>query len=898
MTIESRAMCKAALPLRRPALLLAVACLTLVSLATLPAAAQPDLEPPSTGSLWEIDHALLRLGQHTRLLMIAAHPDDEDTTLLTWVARGLGGEAAYLSLSRGDGGQNLLGPELGEGLGLLRSRELEAARRVDGARQFFSPAYDFGFTRSLDETFERWGEESLLEDSVRVVRLFKPQILMSVFPPTPQAGHGQHQAAGVIAERLLKAAADPDAFPHLLDEGLAPWSIQTFYRSAFFSSEEPDVTFPLGTVDPSTGRSILQIALESRSQHRCQDMGMLQPLGDLDGRLDHVAGQEEDELFGATDNRLAALADLLDEDTLRQRTAERLETVADLAQRTRETLTLQNVGEARINLGEIVRQLRAVHDDLTTAHNEAPKTVGIVHARELVSEKLQIAQQAFVQAARVGLDAVTDRAQIVPSERLDVQAILWNAGPGQLEDLRLEVVSVDGWTLVDTGPVPEERRRFNPKVTEERQLTVELPFKADPTVPYFLRKPRDGDRYDWSTASAEDWGQPFEPPPLFVRFHFTLDGIPITLEREVLQRVRDQARGEVRTPLRAVPALEITVEPDLVVASTAEPRTETLRITLASHAAEPLTVRLELEAPAGGPGHDLSLPEDLTIRPGGTTAVEVPMPLTSDLQPGRYPLRLTAVTENGARYTMAYPTIEYPHVRPTTWPRAAEVEVQVGDIRLPKIGRIGYVRGASDRVPETLGRLGLQVELLDDTTLASGDLSSYDALVIGSRAYEVRPALVTANPRLLDYTRDGGLLLVQYQQYQFVNGDLAPFPLDIRRPHDRITDETAPVRALVPEHRIFHHPNTLEDGDWHGWVQERGLYFAGTWDDVYQPLLALADPGGEEKQGGLLVAPLGSGTYVYTGLAFFRQLPAGVTGAYRLFANLLALASNSEEASP
>ena len=248
-----------------------------------------------------------------------------------------------------------------------------------------------------------------------------------------------------------------------------------------------------------------------------------------------------------------------------------------------------------------------------------------------------------------------------------------------------------------------------------------------------------------------------------------------------------------------------------------------------------------------------------------------------------------AVTSGGDRFDQAIGVIDYEHVRPTALPRRASVDVSAGDINLPRLRRLGYIRGASDRMPEALRRIGLPVEVLSAEALAAEELTSFDAIVVGSRAYEVDPALLRTSPLLLDYARAGGLLIVQYQQYQFVRGGYAPFPLEIRRPHDRVTDETAPVTLLEPEHPAFTVPNRLGEDDWRGWVQERGLYMAGTWDDAYKPLLAMADPGGEEKRGALLVARLGQGHYVYTGLAFFRQLPAGVAGAYRLFANLLAL---------
>ena len=864
--------------------------------ASVEAAPEPTvLEPASSGGFVALDHALARLGTHKRLLVIAAHPDDEDTTLLTWVSRGLGGEAAYLSLSRGDGGQNLIGSELGVGLGLLRSRELESARRVDGARQFFSRAFDFGYTRSLEETLQRWPKEVLLEDAVRVVRQFKPQILMSVFPPTAQAGHGQHQAAGLVAEEIFDLAADPDAFPHLLDEGLAPWKIQTFYRSAFFSSGEADVELPLGTLDPMSGRSILQIALESRSQHRCQDMGSLQPLGDFRGRLAHVRGVRETELFDGSDTRLAAIADLLPVGDLRQSTARDLERVAELAHQARRDLDPGEPTRTTPSLVEMVRRLRGVEEALEASLDGAGASA-VHHALDLVREKRVWAERALAIAAQVLVDAFTDRAEVVPGDEFEVRAVFWNAGPLSVEDVEIEAVGVGGWRLLGSREAEAVRGRFSAEVDEERVLTFQVPKEAAPSRPYFLENSRRGDLYDWQGVSGAVRGQPFDAPPLSLRFRFLLEGLPITLEREVVERQRDQAWGEVRRPLRVVPALEISAEPALLVWPVAGRPSETLRVTVTSNVDRPMEAQVHLKTPEGWPTLDL---QPMTLRPHGRQDLEISIERPADLQPGRQTLEWSvAAREEGhseARYDMAFPLIQYSHVRPTPLPVPAKVEVVAADLEMPRLGPLGYVRGASDRVPEILARVGLEVEVLDADMLASGDLGRFDAIVVGSRAYEVDAALGTHNERLLDYARDGGLVLVQYQQYQYVRGGFAPHALEIRRPHDRVTDETAPIEFLVPDHPVMRVPNELGPADTEGWVQERGLYFAGTWDPAWQPLLSMADPGGEPKQGGLLVAPLGKGTYVYTGLAFFRQLPAGVPGAWRLFANLLALATPEED---
>ena len=370
----------------------------------------------------------------------------------------------------------------------------------------------------------------------------------------------------------------------------------------------------------------------------------------------------------------------------------------------------------------------------------------------------------------------------------------------------------------------------------------------------------------------------------------TIAGEPVTLTREIVYRYRDQAIGEVRRPLFVTRDVDVTIAPDEVLwpvdGGGREPRR--FAVTLTNRVRGPATARVTFIVPRGWP----PIPAESLgfAREDETRSLSVALsPPVQRLTPGSYDLRATAVSGDGRRHEGALQIIDYPHIRPRALGQGSVAQIRAATIELPTLSRVGYVRGAADRVPEALLAVGIPIELLGPDTLSHGDLSRYDAIVIGSRAYETDAALVANNRRLLDYARTGGLLLVQYQQYPFVDGGFAPYPLRIGRPHDRVTDETAPVTAIEPAHPVFHYPNEIGSDDWREWVQERGLYFARDWDSTYIPLLESHDPGSGELRGGLLVAPLGRGTYVYTGLSLFRQLPAGVPGAYRLFANLLGL---------
>lgn len=845
-------------PKRRTALLL-----LLLALLPAPAPAQTSpLEPPSTGGVAAVDRALARLSTHKRLLVVAAHPDDEDTALLTLVARGLGGESAYLSLSRGEGGQNLIGPELGVGLGLIRTRELLAARGVDGGRQFFTRAYDFGYTRSLDETLRLWPREVLLEDAVRVIRRFRPQVVVSIFPGQPHPNHGQHQAAGVTAHEAFPLAGDPKALPQLAEEGLLPWTPQVLYRSGFRDAGPGAIPVSVAGVDPLAGKSLYQIASASRSMHRSQDMGRLQELGPQETRVVPVSGSPTaaKDLFAGIDTRLAAIAATVPDPERRGHAGDHLEAAQVVAERTRTSLNPARLGESVPAFVEILKHLRAAHAYLNRPEER--------HASDLIAEKIDVAELGLAAAAGIALDATTESEALIPGEAFPVQAVLWNSGALPLAKATVTLGDAAG---AAQDPAPGALAKWELQAAAPREITT----------PYFLRKPLQGGLYDWSEARPEEKGEPFEAPPLRARFSFTVDGVPVEIDREVVHRHRDQALGEIRRPLRVVPRVEVAVAEELLVWPLARKEPRRLQVTLTSHAREPLRGRLEAE------GWAAVQPVPFTLQPGEERTVE--LTLKPAAAPGRYQVRLAAVLEDGARFGLAAPLVDYPHIRPTPHPEPAEVAVTAADVKLPPLKKVGYVRGASDRVPEFLLQAGVPLALLGPHELLEGDLSGYDAIVVGSRAYETDPALARANPRLLDYARKGGLVIVQYQQYPFVEGKFAPFAVEIARPHDRVTDETAAPTLLDPAHPVFTTPNRIGPQDWEGWVQERGLYFLSKWDPAFVPLLAFTDPDQPETRGGLLVAKLGEGHYVYTGLAFFRQLPAGVPGAYRLFANLLAL---------
>jgi LmbE family N-acetylglucosaminyl deacetylase len=827
--------------------------LALLTLSASPLAAQ--LAPPGAGGAVAYGQETRMLGHNLRVLMIGAHPDDEDTGLLAWLARGMGAEAAYLALNRGEGGQNLIGPELGETLGLLRSEELLSARQLDGARQYFTRAYDFGFSKTLDDTWAHWPRDSVLKDVVRIIRRFRPQVVVTIFTGTPRDGHGQHQAAGWAARAAFEAAGDPNRFPELeREEGLRPWTPLKLYQSTRFDTSATSLTLDGGRLDRATGFTYHQIAMASRSRHRSQDIGQLQRLGPSAIRVSLIAdrtGAGAGGLFAGVDTTLNPL-------------------LGGAAARQYDSLV------AVIRDGTIAARQHAA-DRAATILGAASDTTTPAwrdQARHLA--------RARTMAHGLALDVRASDGDVVAGERVSVSLDVANGGD-VATPVSAQVEAPGGWTVSGDGSASARAVASGALVT--RDVTVTVPDTAAITTPYFLEQPRDGDMYRWPAWARQWWGEPFQPPLL--RGAFALPGDPDPVTREASQRINDQATGELRRPVIVRPALDVRVDEDTVLLAAGAAHVLHLNVTVTHAAADTTRGRLQIEGPGGW-----TMPSARPFEFEGeddreSFTFDVTIPAT--VRAGRYALDAVAVTADGRRFEEGQRSLDYEHVRPRRWVEPARVVIVVANLALPPLARVGYIRGAADRVPEALAGVGLPVELLDSSALARGDLSRFDAIVVGPRAYEVDSALIRYNRRLLAYVREGGLLLVQYQQYQFVRGQYAPLPLTIASPHDRVTDEHADVTVLDPASPVFTSPNRIGTDDWKDWIQERGLYFAHTWDPGYRPLLSMHDPGEAPLQGSLLVADVGKGRYIYTGLAFFRELPAGIPGAYRLFANLLGM---------
>ncbi len=795
--------------------------------------------------------------------MIAAHPDDEDTELLTVLARGMGAETAYLALTRGEGGQNLIGNELGPALGVLRTEELLAARALDGARQYFTRAYDFGFSKSIADTWRFWPADSVLKDVVRVVRRFQPQLIVAVFSGTPRDGHGQHQASGWAAREAFRAAADPSRFPELASEGLSPWKTLKLYQSARFDSDTGVAMLDGGKLDRAVGQSFLQIAMRGRSLHRSQDMGVPQRMGPSTVRVRLVedltgAGPE---LFAGVDTSLAA------------------------------ALGAGAPAPAREEAGRIEAMLRGVTPwatgNLPAAGAAFRALIGAGTGRRAAEDQMARLDAATIMASGVVCDATTGIERVVPGTRAGVTLSCWNTGG--------EPVSVSARVAVlgrDAGSVPA--RRIEPGRVMSDTISIAIPEQAMPTQPYYLRFPLAGALYTWPVDELMAWSEPREPGPISARFDL---GNGIFQAREVVYRTVDQALGEVRRPVFLAPRVDVHATPSSGLWPAQRTAAHEFTVTLRHHAGDTTAGMVTLEVPAGWPA---PAPQPYSLRGPKADAV-----LRFAVRPaagaGRERFSLLAVARDGVgrQYTWGTDRVEYPHIRPRQLVSASTMTAVIADIRLPPDGAIAYVRGAADRIPEALAALGVKLTLIAADSLVGPALARFRTVVIGPRAWETEPALSEQNDRLVAWVRDGGTLIVQYQQFQYLHGGYAPFDLSLaetpgapvpqRVAAPRVAEEDARVTVLEPLHAALRAPNLIGARDWEGWVQERGLYFPRSWGPEWTSLVEMADTGEPAQRGALLVARCGRGTYVYTGLSFFRQLPAAVPGAARLFLNLLAL---------
>lgn len=830
-----------------------------------------------------LGEAIEGLGTTTRVLMIGAHPDDEDTQLIAWLAKSRHVETAYLSLTRGDGGQNLIGNELGEVLGMIRTEELLAARRIDGGRQFFSRAFDFGFTKTLDEALERWPKDSILKDAVAIVRAFRPHVIIAVFTGTPADGHGHHQYSAVIAREVFDAAADSVRFPAASIGGLPPWTPLKFYRLR--RSGGGTLAFNVGEYDALLGQTFSQIATVSRSQHRSQGQGALPERGprfsgvQLEiSRVSDVSAAERG-LFDGIDTSWARFKSLPLADSVRAA----MDSLVPAQAVVTRSMDLADPSKLVAPLASYVRLAARAASGITctTVQVSRDRIAGCPSAMADFALALNATRErataALLEAAGVSVEATAPRELIAERDSVPVTISVYNQG-------RTPIV-------FERAAIPARRTAASPAMSiapdSAGRQTLVYHAGFSPTLPWWLSRQRRGDTF------VEPAGPGHVAEEMITgEDRLQTSGVDAVLQiggadvavraAPIVHRFADPALGEVRRPISIVPEITVLLEHEVEYARANAPFDRVMLVFVHSAASVPRDVDVSLALPPGLRA-DTTV-RHVTLKPFGDANLY--FRVRGRLAAGRHQIAANASVGDDS-YNLGFVPIEYEHIRPQRYYRQSTLQVEAVNATFANL-RIGYIRGVGDNVMPMLEELGLPVTELDPVTLPQVDLARFSTIVVGTRAYEASPALVANNPVLLRFVRNGGTIVTQYGQFEYAQPGILPYPITLSRPADRVTDETAPVRVLDPSSPMLTTPNKIAETDFSGWVQERALYMPHTFDKQYHPLFSINDPKEPANDAAILVAPLGKGTYVYTTFSFFRQLPAGNPGAARLFINLLS----------
>ena len=881
-----------------------------------------------------LEQSLKRLSTTASLMMIVAHPDDEDGALLTWLSRGLGVRTTLLTLTRGEGGQNAISADSDDALGLIRTNELLKAGEFYGVKQLWGTEVDFGFSKTQEESFARWGHDRVLYDAVLAVRRERPQVIVSTFVGGITDGHGHHQVSGEIAQEAFKAAGDPSVFPEQLKDGLQPWQPLAVYSMVPFAPvtdkgmfdyatgkwapakflnyvtgesstgvPSTDVTIPVGVLDPALGRSYLQIAREGWGQQKSQNSGANPTLSgpaNTNYHLWAVAPEAAAKPGTITTNNDLFHNSKFDIDTS-------LEGLTRLEKSNKQTWLDEGLLHIRVQLGRF-EQLQPLLTNLVAAHKLAAvyRDTLDLHTKVAASDldaqakagllleldaKIGQFQSALKELLGLDLIAFTTKADsvqsggpfrgasadetprsVTPGEEFRVRVHTAQAtAESRLEKIWLESLSGDPWKSENAAGAIDPAAPAN-----DRIFRVHAAENAEPTQPYFNRPSIEQPYYDLTKPEYRE--RSFAPWPLQAWAEFAFDGLPIHVGQVVQTMQRVPGPGGIYEPLVVTPAIGVRIDPEA-------------RILPLDGSALPMRVKVHSQAAADG-AVELKLPAGWRSEP---TEAQFHLDSAGDTEPilfsvtpaatqaGAYTIQAVAHSA-GHAYQTGWQSVGYAGLRPYNLYKPAQLQTRKVDVKLAPGLRIGYVMGTGDLVPQAIEALGATPHLLTAAELASNGLSAWDVIVIGIRAYSVRPELAAVQPRLQEFVRRGGTLIVQYQSANFP----APLPLSMGRMPERVVDEQAPVKLLDPANSLLAWPNTIATADFDGWVEERGHSFLDTWGPGYTALTETADAGQDPQRGGLLVAHPGKGTYIYVAFALYRQLPELVPGAYRLLANLLS----------
>jgi len=851
---------------------------------------------------------LRRLHTTARLMHTTAHPDDEDGGMLTLESRGRGVSALQLTLNRGEGGQNKVGSNLLDELGIVRTLELLGADRYYGVEQRFTRVADFGFSKTPQETFEKWGGHDVaLGDMVRIIRTFRPDVICTRFQGASRDGHGNHQASGIMTREAFRAAADPTKFPEQIREGLQPWQAKKLYMDNVRANEEWNVELDTSQDDPLLGESYVKFAWKGLQHQLSQGAGGW-TLSEgrrtsyyklIDSALPGtpVSAAHEKDFFDGIDTSLPALASRLGPDA-------------------------DKVKWLPPHLGQLAKLV----DDASAAAEKSPQDAG----KPLLAG-LDVTRDLIAKVESSGLSAV-EKADLLMDLRSKEEQFEHAANLAYSLDMGIGPGTPDGRPMAeefDTGngkvlaavitagksflllaklhngsTVPMEVKQFTLDVPmgwhyelfmdkvpsriapgDGCALTFKVtpPANAQPTKAYFHRGDPETDAI-YQIDQPEFVTLPLPPPPITARVVYAIEGHEGVI-RSVARTPLHDSHGEVWSmPLAVVPQFSVQAAPTTqIIPASADPSAElhvVLRATV-DHA----SATVQPQVPKGWKSAPQS--SAVTFSKSGEQASQFKV-LPDGATEGRYLVRAVASSE-GRDFNEGYSLVTRPDIGGFFYYQPAAQRTSIVNVKVPSGLKVGYIMGAGDDIPTVLRQLGLEVTLLTPDEVEHGNLQRFDTIVLGIRAYDTRDDVKKNNQRLLDYVRQGGTLMVQYntEPANFNPGNYTPYPAELSRA--RISVEESPVTITDPKNPVFRYPNAIAASDFSGWVQERGLYFMGKWDDHYTPLLACNDPGEDPQKGGLLVAPYGKGYYIYNGYAFFRQLPFGVPGAIRLYVNLLSV---------
>ena len=862
-----------------------------------------------SAALWQ---SLKKLHTRASLIMVTAHPDDEDGGMLAYESRGMGARVALLTLNRGEGGANVMSPDYFDALGLVRTMELLSAGRYYGVNQYWTRVIDYGFSKTKAESISKWTHDRVLYDVVRVVRLLRPLVITSVFVGGPSDGHGNHQTAGAMAQEVFKAAGDPNVFPDQIQAGLRPWTpLKDYARTPFMrrrggATETVNVEIPEGTYDPVLGMSYVQISREGLGYQKSQNGGSSIPkAGQLLSAYHRYgsvvqAAEKEKTFFDGIDTSLAGIATLARsgdtgflqaglgrmnaavEEAIAKFSAQQPEKSAPaLAAGLRETITL---------LDQLAKSDLSEEAKYDIQHELEIKRVQF---NDALAEALGLSIAATVAPATepnplmvmfMG-DPETFRTAI-PGQTFGVKVHVVNQSPTPVKLKAAHVESYfqkEPWTVAAASP--EQSSEMADDQPVEAKFTITVPEHATYTRPYFTRPDIEQSYYD--ITDERFLNRPLAPYPLAAWANFDYDGVAIRIGQYVQTVRRITGEGSVLEPLVVAPAVSVAISPRRGIVPLTE-KSFPVTAVVHSNVKGPAKGTVRLELPEGW--HSQPTTADFATSDDGQDQSMTFQLTPAALSEKQY--KITAEAEYGGnRYTEGYETAGYPGLRPYFLYRPATYQCSGVDVKVAPNLKVGYIMGSGDDVPSSLEHLGIHVSFLGPTDVATGDLSKYDVILLGVRTYAARDDLRTYNSRLLDYVKNGGVVIVQYNTPEF-DRNYGPYLYTMTSNPEEVTDEASKVNILAPGNPVFNWPNKISEKDFGGWVEERGSKWMKSWDSHYEALLETHDEGQEPQKGGLLYAKYGKGIYIYNAYAFFRELPEGVPGAYRLFANMISLPKN------